>query len=106
MSYHDKTKEEVLNCLDTVEDKGLSSSKVNELKVKFGPNRLQEKKKKTNLRRFLDQFKDVMIIILIIAALVSFAIVVYEKKLGRAFRACSYPTDRRAQCRYGCLSGG
>ncbi len=85
MSYHDKTKEEVLNCLDTVEDKGLSSSKVNELKVKFGPNRLQEKKKKTNLRRFLDQFKDVMIIILIIAALVSFAIVVYEKNWGELF---------------------
>ena len=85
MTYHDKAKGEVLNTLGTSEDAGLSSQKVEELKAEFGPNRLQEKKKKTNLQRFFDQFKDVMIIILIIAAIVSFAVVIYDKNWGELF---------------------
>ncbi len=40
----------------------------------YGPNRLRAKKKKSNLQRFLEQFKDVMILILIAAAVVSFIV--------------------------------
>ncbi len=85
MTYHDKLKDEVLKSLETTEDKGLSSERVEKLKAQFGPNRLKEKKKKTNLQRFFDQFKDVMIIILIVAAIVSFAVVIYEKNWGELF---------------------
>ena len=46
--------------------------------AKHGANRLREKKKKSNLMRFFDQFKDVMILILIAAAVVSFVIACYE----------------------------
>ena len=71
---HSKTREEVLKSLSSNAERGLTSSQVAELQGKFGPNKLSEGKKKTNLQRFLEQFKDVMIIILLLAAAVSFVV--------------------------------
>ena len=71
---HSKTREEVLKSLSSNAERGLASSQVAELQGKFGPNKLSESKKKTNLQRFLEQFKDVMIIILLLAAAVSFVV--------------------------------
>ena len=85
MDYHSKSKTEVLNALSTDSEKGLSAVKVQELQVKYGENRLKEKKKKTTLQRFFDQFKDAMIIILIVAAIVSFSIVCVERNWGELF---------------------
>ena len=78
MSLYAKPKDEVLKVLETNEVSGLTNEKAVELRAKYGENRLSEKKKKTSLQRFLDQFKDVMIIILIIAAIVSFVIACIE----------------------------
>ena len=78
MSLYVKSKNEVLETLNTNIETGLGSSKIAELQKQYGENRLQEKKKKSNLQRFFDQFKDVMIIILIIAAIVSFVIACVE----------------------------
>ncbi len=57
---------------------GLTSTQVEEKKKTHGENKLREKKKKSGFRRFLDQFKDVMIIILLIAAVISAVVVGYE----------------------------
>jgi len=57
---------------------GLTSQEAKELLLKNGENRLQEKKKKSVLVKFFEQFKDVMIIILIIAAIISFVIACIE----------------------------
>ena len=50
---------------------GLSSSDIEELHEVYGYNELSAKKKKSLFLRFLMQFKDILIIILIIAAIIS-----------------------------------
>ena len=66
MLYHYQKKQEVLESLSSNPQTGLSTQQVEKLTEQYGPNRLKEKKKKSNLQRFFDQFKDVMIIILLI----------------------------------------
>ena len=85
MTFYDKSGEDVLRELCSDSEAGLSAQKVAELREKYGENKLREKKKKTTFRRFLDQFKDVMILILIAAAVVSFVVVCVEKKWGELF---------------------
>lgn len=52
---------------------GLTQSQVEKNRQEFGENRLQEKKKKSTLQIFVEQFKDLLVIILIIAAAISMA---------------------------------
>ena len=70
-SWFNKTSQEVEQELKTDYQKGLSSSQVQENIKKYGLNELQEKKKDSLLKKFLEQFKDFSIIVLIIAAIVS-----------------------------------
>lgn len=76
--YHDKPIYTVLSELSTNSENGLAGSDVTFLLAEHGENKLKEKKKKTNFQRFLDQFKDVMILILIVAAIISFVIACVE----------------------------
>lgn len=76
---------ELLSELGTDRIKGLSLVEVKARKDKYGANKLREKKKKTTLQRFLDQFKDAMILILIAAAIISFVVVCVEKNWGELF---------------------
>lgn len=57
--------------LETNMENGLTSEAVTSKREKYGFNELNAKKKKSILVKFLEQFKDFMIIILIIAAVVS-----------------------------------
>ena len=79
MEAYNKSKEALVEELNTDTEKGLSESEVAARIEKFGENKLKEKKKKTSLQRFFEQFKDVMIIILIVAAVISFVIACVEK---------------------------
>ncbi|MBO5783259.1 MAG: calcium-translocating P-type ATPase, PMCA-type, partial [Clostridia bacterium] len=74
MNYHDKKPEEVLKEFSCDVKTGLCTDEVLKRRSKFGENRMQEKKKKSIARRFLEQFMDVMIIILLIAAVISFIV--------------------------------
>ena len=60
--------------LQTDINRGLTTEQVKEKTEKYGLNELQAAKKKNLLQRFLDQFKDFSIIVLIIAAIVSGAV--------------------------------
>ena len=69
--WFNKTVEEVEKELETNKENGLSSKKIEENRAKYGLNELKEKKKESLLQKFIDQFKDFSIIVLIIAAIVS-----------------------------------
>ncbi|MBR0085135.1 MAG: HAD-IC family P-type ATPase, partial [Lachnospiraceae bacterium] len=85
MTYYSENTSEILDALNTDMQDGLSSGEALSRKEKYGENKLREKKKTTTLQRFLNQFKDVMILILIAAAVVSFAVVCVEQKWGEIF---------------------
>ena len=76
--FHYQTKDQVLTTLSTNSDKGLTETEVSRLIEKYGENRLKEKKKKSMLGRFAQQFNDVMILILLAAATVSFVVACVE----------------------------
>lgn len=78
MTFHSQSINDVLKELSANPQTGLSASNIDTLRSQYGENRLKEKKKKTNLQRFFDQFKDVMILILLAAAVVSFVIACIE----------------------------
>ena len=70
-NWFNKTFKEVEKELETDLEKGLNKEKVEERQEKYGFNELQQVAKKSLFQRFLEQFKDFSIIVLIIAAIVS-----------------------------------
>ena len=67
-----KKVEDVEKELQTNVEKGLTTEEVTKRQEKYGLNELKAKKKKSLFQKFLEQFKDFSIIILIIAAIISF----------------------------------
>ena len=67
---YEMSKEELMNSLE-VKPNGLSKSDVESRREKYGTNELKEGKKKSIFQVFLEQFKDVLVIILLIAATIS-----------------------------------
>ena len=74
MNYYTMPSEKVLEELGSDMATGLSTAEVEKRKEKYGENALAEKPPKTLLQRFLAQFADILIIILLISAAVSFAV--------------------------------
>jgi Ca2+-transporting ATPase len=77
--YHFIEKEKILKEFETDLEKGLSTKKAEQLLIQNGENKLKEKKKRTMFSRLVEQFKDVMIIILIAAAIISFIVAFVEE---------------------------
>ncbi len=72
-----QTIQETLTATQTQADSGLTTAEAKQRLEQNGPNALASAKKKSMLRRFADQFKDFMIIVLLVAALVA-GLVVHE----------------------------
>ena len=69
-NWYQMSKNEIFERLQITND-GLTSSQAEKLLAKNGKNVLQESKKKSVLQVFLGQFADLLVIILIIAAIIS-----------------------------------
>ena len=70
-NWYNKSREEVFQEFGISEDIGLNDEQVLKNREKYGSNELQAQKKKSLFVKFLEQFKDFMIIVLILAAVVS-----------------------------------
>lgn len=73
MNYYTNTTQEVIKHFNSDSKKGLSTAQVEELKQRFGQNKLEETKPPSFLVIFLGQFKDLFTIILFVAAGISFS---------------------------------
>ena len=84
MKAYCEEKESVLNALGASQTDGLSTAEAEKRLAENGKNKLAEGKKKSLVRRFLEQLADPMIIILIVAAAISGVLAIIEQE---------FPTD-------------
>lgn len=78
MIFHSEPIEHVLKEFSSDQAFGLTNNYAQSALQRYGENRLSKRRKKTFLERFAEQFKDIMILILIAAAIVSFVIACIE----------------------------
>ena len=90
MIWYSNKLDDAVQELNTNLETGLSDGEAAIRLQEHGANKLSEKKPRTFFQRFLDQMKDVMVIILIIAAVVS---------LGLSSRLRERISVRRPTCR-------
>jgi Ca2+-transporting ATPase len=71
---HDRDLSEVLHALDVDATTGLTIGEVERRRARYGPNELAEATRDPAWRRFANQFRDLLSIILVVAAAVSYAV--------------------------------
>ncbi len=78
--FFNQSAEETLRQFNVTADKGLSSSEAERILAEKGPNQLASKKQKSLVAMFFDQFKSIMVLILVIAAIISGVIGVMQNE--------------------------
>ncbi|WP_167954922.1 calcium-translocating P-type ATPase, SERCA-type [Anaerosporobacter faecicola] len=78
MNYHNLSAQDTAKLLHSDAESGLTSKEAAKRIHEYGENVLETKKNKSIVSKFFSQFKDFMIAILIVAAIISFAISVLE----------------------------
>ena len=88
-SFESKTINETKEILNTDLENGLSSEEAKKRLEKYGPNKLEEKKKDSIIKIFFSQMNDPMIFVLFAAIVVTIGVSIYETikviKAGEAF---------------------
>jgi len=72
--YENKTAAEALKALSTNKENGLSDEEAQKRRAQYGPNKLEEKKKKSAFLIFVGEFKDPMTLVLLVAAIISLVV--------------------------------
>ena len=78
VSFETISDSEVLKTLESNPSKGLTSEEAKERLAKFGPNKLEEKKKKSWIRIFFEQMANPMIYVLFGAVAITIGVSIYE----------------------------
>ena len=78
MQWHTVPPERAAEELKTSLTSGISQLEAAKRLRQYGKNQLEAGKKKSLIRKFLEQFANFMVIILLIAAIVSFATAIYS----------------------------
>ncbi|XP_037908095.1 calcium-transporting ATPase sarcoplasmic/endoplasmic reticulum type isoform X2 [Hermetia illucens] len=76
---HQKTVEEALNFFGTDHERGLSIDQVKKNQAKYGPNELPTEEGKSIWQLVLEQFDDLLVKILLLAAIISFVLALFEE---------------------------
>ncbi len=84
MAYYNKDLKQIYSELNSSE-KGLTSTEAADKNAKFGENKLTEQKKIGFFKKLLNEFKNLMIIILIISAIISLTSAVIHNDLESMF---------------------
>lgn len=79
---HSKSVEEVLSHFRVDQERGLSLDQVREYQKKYGPNELPTEEGKTIWQLILEQFDDLLVKILLLAAIISFVLALFEEHEG------------------------
>lgn len=83
MNFYSEPLDEVIKELDADTERGLSAEQAASRLERYGANKLNEKSPPTLFQRFIEQMKDVMIIVLLAACAISFALAAYEASHGK-----------------------
>ena len=86
MTPYQQTIDEVLSALSATRD-GLSSDEARKRLQNYGPNELGVEKPIPAWRKFLEQFQDVLVILLLIATAISFGLWFYERDHALPYEA-------------------
>ncbi|MGV0028149.1 cation-translocating P-type ATPase [Phormidesmis priestleyi] len=70
-AWHTLDVQQTIDSLQTDSETGLDSQQISDRRVKFGPNELEESEGRSTLTILIDQFKNIMLLMLIGVALVS-----------------------------------
>ncbi|HME93417.1 MAG TPA: cation-transporting P-type ATPase, partial [Methylomirabilota bacterium] len=79
--------DEVLTALDTDGERGLSEGEVRARLERYGRNELTTEKPVPAWKRFLAQFRDVLVVLLLVATAISAGLWVYERDSALPYEA-------------------
>ncbi|KAL4466566.1 hypothetical protein ABPG72_010617 [Tetrahymena utriculariae] len=78
ISFYNKTVKDTLEALETNSEQGLNSTKAAALLSKYGHNELEKEEGESIWEKIKEQFEDILVRILLLAALISFVISQFE----------------------------